>query len=65
MGRMQDSVAIGKYSDRIIDIDIVSFNQISYISKKLQIPHFRHINERQFSKILLKELKDLNIKHNI
>ena len=34
MGRNYDSMVLGKYEDRIIDIDIVSFNGIIYDSKK-------------------------------
>ena len=33
-----DSMVLGKYEDRIIDIDIVTFNGIIYDSKKLKIP---------------------------
>ena len=65
MGRKLDSMALGQYNDRIIDIDIVTYNCIKYETKKLQIPHIRHINERVFSKKLLKELEDLNKKHNL
>lgn len=57
MGRIKDSVEVGGYKDRIIDIDIVTFLNINYKSKTLKIPHIKHIKEREFSKILLKELK--------
>ena len=65
LGRTEDTLVIGKYSDRLIDIDIVSYNNITYSTKKLQIPHFKHLNERLFSKQLLDDLEKLNIKHNI
>lgn len=59
MGRELDSSAVGGYIDRIIDIDIISFNNINFESKKLKIPHHKHLYERDFSKILL---DSLNIK---
>ena len=65
MGRKLDSKAIGRYEDRLIDIDIVYFDKIYFSSKKLEIPHLKHINEREFSKKLLIELESLNKKHNI
>ena len=59
MGRELDSSAVGGYIDRIIDIDIVKFNNINFESKKLKIPHHKHLCEREFSKGLL---DSLNIK---
>ena len=59
MGRELDSSAVGGYIDRIIDIDIVTFNNINFESKKLKIPHRKHLYEREFSKALL---DSLNIK---
>ena len=59
MGRELDSSAVGGYIDRIIDIDIVTFNNINFESKKLKIPHHKHLFEREFSKALL---DSLNIK---
>ena len=59
MGRELDSSAVGGYIDRIIDIDIVIFNNINFESKKLKIPHHKHLCEREFSKALL---DSLNIK---
>lgn len=59
MGREHDSSAVGGYIDRIIDIDIVTFNNINFESKKLKIPHHKHLCEREFSKALL---DSLNIK---
>lgn len=54
MGRVEDSVISGGYRDRIIDIDIVSYGNLKFESKKLKIPHYKHLYERAFSKILLK-----------
>ena len=59
MGREHDSSAVGGYIDRIIDIDIVKFNNINFESEKLKIPHYKHLYERDFSKALL---DSLNIK---
>lgn len=56
MGRTHDSIELGVYEDRIIDIDIVTFDNVSYISKKLKIPHFKHLFEREFSKKLINNL---------
>ncbi|WP_417430746.1 2-amino-4-hydroxy-6-hydroxymethyldihydropteridine diphosphokinase [Halpernia sp.] len=58
MGREKDSAEFGFYSDRIIDIDIIYFNKLTFISKKLNLPHYKHINERDFSKKLISQLKD-------
>lgn len=57
MGRTEDSTKKGAYSDRIIDIDIVTFNNLSFESDKLKIPHLKHLYEREFSRILLKEVE--------
>ena len=56
MGRNYDSMVLGKYEDRIIDIDIVTFNGIIYDSKKLKIPHTKHLLEREFSRKILESL---------
>lgn len=56
MGRLVDSAASGKYEDRIIDIDVVCFNHVRYISSRLKLPHQKHLFERDFSKILLNEI---------
>lgn len=55
MGRTNDSSVTGGYTDRIIDIDIVTYNEIKFISERLQIPHQKHLSEREFSRILLKD----------
>lgn len=54
MGRKSDSGLEKNYSDRIIDIDIVTFGEIKFQSKKLTIPHEKHLEEREFSKKLVK-----------
>lgn len=56
MGRAQDSYVLGKYADRIIDIDIVKYDGLKIQSAKLEIPHYKHLYERDFSITLLKEL---------
>ena len=56
MGREFDTSAVGGYSDRIIDIDIVKFNNINFESSKLRIPHHKHLYEREFSRFLLENL---------
>ena len=56
MGRLEDSSVKGRYEDRIIDIDIVKFGEIHFQSSILEIPHIKHLYERDFSKVLLQEL---------
>jgi len=56
LGRNYDSMVLGKYEDRIIDIDIVTYNGIIYDSKKLKIPHKKHLLEREFSRKILESL---------
>lgn len=56
MGRSTDSKAYGEYQDRIIDIDIVTYDNVKFSSERLEIPHKKHLFEREFSKILLKNL---------
>ncbi len=58
MGRVNDSKVSGGYADRIIDIDIVKYNELNFISERLEIPHKKHLYEREFSKILLKDLSE-------
>lgn len=58
MGRLSDSFVIGGYIDRIIDIDIVLYDNINFEGKKLFIPHKKHLFERKFSKVLLQELNE-------
>ncbi|MGM5631356.1 2-amino-4-hydroxy-6-hydroxymethyldihydropteridine diphosphokinase [Apibacter raozihei] len=56
LGRKIDSSISGKYEDRTIDIDIVYFNNIVFLSKKLTIPHVQHITKREFSQKILYQL---------
>lgn len=58
MGRLSDSFVIGGYIDRIIDIDIVTYDHINFESKKLSIPHKKHLFERDFSKMLLQNMNE-------
>ncbi|MFC3159233.1 2-amino-4-hydroxy-6-hydroxymethyldihydropteridinediphosphokinase [Chryseobacterium arachidis] len=55
MGRINDSKANGGYADRVIDIDIVKYNELKFVSERLEIPHQKHLFEREFSRILLKD----------
>lgn len=55
MGRAHDSSTLGVYTDRVIDIDIVKFDNLKFVSEKLEIPHQKHLFEREFSKIILKD----------
>ncbi|SFN14970.1 2-amino-4-hydroxy-6-hydroxymethyldihydropteridinediphosphokinase [Chryseobacterium oleae] len=55
MGRINDSKSSGSYSDRIIDIDIIKYNGLNFRSERLEIPHQKHLFERDFSRILLKD----------
>ncbi|NML55876.1 2-amino-4-hydroxy-6-hydroxymethyldihydropteridine diphosphokinase [Chryseobacterium cheonjiense] len=55
MGRTDDTTVTGEHTDRVIDIDIVTFNGIKFISERLKIPHQKHLSEREFSRILLKD----------
>lgn len=54
MGRTQKSVD-GKYHDRIIDIDILLYDDLHINTKKLTIPHPR-MYERDFVLIPLREI---------
>lgn len=56
MGRLTDSTVSKVYTDRIIDIDIVKYGELKFLSERLEIPHNRHLFEREFSRILLKDL---------
>lgn len=54
MGRTQKS-ANGAYCDRLIDIDILLFDQLSVQTQRLSIPH-PHMREREFVMIPLREI---------
>ncbi|WP_284462067.1 2-amino-4-hydroxy-6-hydroxymethyldihydropteridine diphosphokinase [Chryseobacterium sp.] len=55
MGRVNDSKVSGGYADRVIDIDIIKYNELNFKSERLEIPHNKHLFERDFSRILLKD----------
>ena len=57
MGRVKDSSHYGAYQDRIIDIDIVLFNNIKFISERLVIPHHKNLYERDFAREIINEVK--------
>lgn len=57
MGRTKDSSHFQTYQDRIIDIDIILYNNIKFISKKLLIPHQKNLFERDFAKELIYQVK--------
>ena len=54
MGRKQKSIN-GTYNDRIIDIDILLYGDITVDEENLKIPH-PHMYERDFVMIPLKEI---------
>lgn len=56
MGRLVDSGDTRNYADRVIDIDIVSYDNLIFICNRLEIPHYRHLYEREFSRLLLDSL---------
>lgn len=53
MGRTRDSKLTNTYEDRIIDIDIVLYDNIKFVCEKLKIPHQKHLYAREFSRKLL------------
>ena len=57
MGRIKDSSFFDAYQDRIIDIDIILYNSIKFISKKLIIPHHKNLYERDFARELINDVK--------
>ena len=58
MGRIHDSKFFGEYRDRIIDIDIVSYEGLIFSCDRLEIPHHKHLYDRDFSRKLLDELAE-------
>lgn len=56
MGRAEDSLITNEYADRVIDIDIVKYGEITFSSSRLQIPHHKHLHMREFSRELLSEI---------
>lgn len=57
MGRIEDSSVTNAYLDRIIDIDIVLYGDLKFDCKILNIPHKKHLYEREFSRNLLMSIK--------
>ena len=57
MGRILDSTHYEGYQDRIIDIDIILFNDIRFVSKKLVIPHHKNLYERRFARNIIAEVR--------
>ncbi|RRQ46290.1 2-amino-4-hydroxy-6-hydroxymethyldihydropteridine diphosphokinase [Chryseobacterium sp. SC28] len=57
MGRVQDSSYFEEYRDRIIDIDIILYNSLKFISKRLIIPHSRNLLQRDFAKGIISEVR--------
>ncbi len=41
------------YQDRLIDIDILYYDKIHFLSNKLSIPHQENIKNRKFVKVLI------------
>lgn len=56
MGRINDTKITGTYMDRIIDIDIVTYENLHFECGSLRIPHCKHLFERDFSASLLNSL---------
>lgn len=56
MGRTRDSSYYGIYKDRIIDIDIIFYNSIKFISNMLTIPHYKNLYEREFAREILNKI---------
>lgn len=57
MGRLKDSSHFDTYQDRIIDIDIILYNNLKFISNRLTIPHQKNLYERDFAKGIINEVK--------
>ena len=53
MGRVDDTMILGEYQDRVIDIDIVRFSALQFCCEELMIPHQKHLYQRDFSRKLL------------
>ena len=53
MGRVNDTMIVGEYQDRVIDIDIVRFSALQFCCEELMIPHQKHLYQRDFSRKLL------------
>lgn len=57
MGRVKDSSHFLVYQDRVIDIDIVLYNKVKFISRRLTIPHYKNLYEREFAKEIIESVR--------
>ncbi len=57
MGRTTDSSVTGYYMDRIIDIDIVKYSGVVFRCSRLEIPHQKHLLERDFSRKIIEQIE--------
>ena len=59
LGRTHDSTSTGGYTDRVIDIDIVKYGSLNFVSERLVLPHKKHLFERSFSRAVLEDLFEI------
>ena len=57
MGRLNDSAYYGVYKDRVIDIDIILYNSLKFVSDNLLIPHYKNLYQRDFAKEIINEVR--------
>lgn len=57
MGRTKDSSHFRGYQDRIIDIDLILYNDIKFVSHRLTIPHYKNLFERDFAIGIINEVR--------
>jgi len=57
MGRTKDSSYFECYQDRIIDIDLILYNDIKFVSHRLTIPHYKNLFERDFAIGIINEVR--------
>ena len=57
MGRTKDSSYFEGYQDRIIDIDLILYNDIKFVSHRLTIPHYKNLFERDFAIGIINEVR--------
>ena len=57
MGRTKDSSYFGTYQDRIMDIDLILYNDINFVSKRLIVPHYKNLFERDFAIRIINEVR--------
>ncbi len=56
MGRTRKTTASMQYADRVIDIDILLYDDLAMQNERLTIPH-PHIEKREFVRVPLSEVK--------